>query len=98
MISEISLDAHGHAVRMTSSAVSSEGASVQESTSEPGRSPVPLIAGVAALALGAVLAAVIAARPARPPFQGLDRGWVFLPGRARARPWPSFCLHFVHAR
>jgi membrane-associated phospholipid phosphatase len=76
MISEISLDAHGHALRMTSSPVSSEGDSVQESTSEPGRSPVPLIVGVAALALGAVLAAVIAARPARPPFQGLDQGWL----------------------
>jgi membrane-associated phospholipid phosphatase len=83
MISEISPDTLGHVARMTSSPVSSEGASVQESTSEPGRSLVPLIVGVAALALGAALAAVIAARPARPPFQSLDQGWLSVLSQTR---------------
>ncbi len=49
---------------------------VPEAVSRPARSLVPLIASVVLLALGAALAAVIAARPARPPFQGLDQAWL----------------------
>jgi undecaprenyl-diphosphatase len=35
-----------------------------------------LIMGIGLLALGAALAAITAARPARPPFQGLDQAWL----------------------
>ncbi len=37
---------------------------------------VTLIMGIVLLGLGAALAAVIAARPVRPPFQGLDQAWL----------------------
>jgi membrane-associated phospholipid phosphatase len=37
---------------------------------------VTLLLGVVLLGLGAALAAVIAARPVRPPFQGLDQAWL----------------------